>query len=437
MNTLARKASLTLDTSSSLTSLVLDFAENSAKAFDMTDGDASRIRLAGEEVFGYLCNTAKAGSEVMIEALNNLYSIEIRFTFKTGSFDPYAFNLTAFVSPDEGQTENLGLLIASRAVDRFSIRYNHPHEVVLSLVKDKSYPQWPEDEGRAGVSLKDFVTKRPDDETVKRFVRQGARHYTERIFPAPFRVPPRMVDMVIQGDCHMLVACGTGIQGGEVGGGIIWRLVGKGMIEFYGPYIFDRTLGSNIAITLIDGFLSAIAKTDRSGAYASYTTDDLPAEYFESLGEIGYSLEDGCKQNRGFVYRQLKEDAGSHVWASRKLEPFLHNVYDRLFLPRQIVSTSFEGESRAPHSVLSVEFDRPHSSVTIRPVWDGEDYAENLAGHVQILRQEGLKNIFLDLDLGVPWQAKLIPALFDSGFKPVLLLPYAGQADVVVFQHVR
>jgi hypothetical protein len=35
--------------------------------------------------------------------------------------DPYAFNLTALVTPDDGQTENLGFLIGSRSVDRFSI----------------------------------------------------------------------------------------------------------------------------------------------------------------------------------------------------------------------------------------------------------------------------------------------------------------------------
>jgi len=437
MNSMARKASLTLDINPSFTSLVLDFVEKGAMAFNMADGDVSRIRLAGEEVFGYLCHTAKTGSEVTLAALNTLYSLEIRFTFKARSFDPYAFNLTAFVTPDDGQAYDLGLLIGSRAVDRFSIVHGHPEGLVLSLIKEKTYPPWSEDQAGKAVTLKNFDTKKPDDEMVKRFVREGVHHYDETIFPATYRVPARMVDMIAQGDCHMLVACGTGMEGGEVGGGIIWRFIGEGMIQFYGPYVFDQRLRSDIARALVDAFLSAVAKTDRSGTYTYYTTVDLPAEYFEHLGEIEYSLEDGSKQARGFFYRQLKEDDGSHVWASGPLEPFLHEVYDRLFLPRQIVSTSFAGERRAPHSVLSVEFNRPHSSATIRPVWDGEDYMENLAGHVHILEEEGLKNIFFDLDLGAPWQAKLVPALFERGFKPVLLLPYAGLADVVVFQHVQ
>jgi hypothetical protein len=124
------------------------------------------------------------------------------------------------------------------------------------------------------------------------------------------------------------------------------------------------------------------------------------------------------------------------VWAGEQLKPFLQAVYDRLYLPREIVSTIFEGEKLAPHSVFSVKFDRPLNSVTIRPVWDGEDQAENIAGHLKILQEEGLTNIFFYLDLGVSWQARLVPALFINSFRPVLLLPYAGHSDVVVFQHV-
>ena len=436
MNVLARKASLTLDLSLSFTSLILDFAEESAKAFGLTDSDVLRVRLASEEVFGYLCHTTKTGSEITVEALNKLYHMEIRFTFKARSFDPYAFNLTALVTPDDGQTENLGLLIGSRAVDRFSIVQGQPDGLVLSLIKDKTYPPFSESEPGQSIPLKGFVVKRPDDEMVKRFVHSGVGYCDETSFPTPFRLPGRMVDMIAQGDYHILVACGTGMQGGEIGGGIIWRFMGKAMIQFYGPYVFNQPLHIDIARALVDEFLSAVAKTDRSGAFGHYTTADLPSEYFETLGDIEYCLESGDKQTSSFFYRQLKEDTGSNAWAGGQLEPFLRKVYDHLYLPREIVSTTFEGEGLAPHSVFSVKFDRSLNSVTIRPVWDGADHTENIAGHVKILQEEGLTNIFFNLDLGVSWQAKLIPALFANSFRPVLLLPYAGHADVVVFQRL-
>ena len=86
MNALARRASITLDLNSSFIPLILDFAEKSAKAFGFTDSDVLRVRLASEEIFGYLCHTTKTGSEVTVEALNRLYHMEIRFTFSFLSF---------------------------------------------------------------------------------------------------------------------------------------------------------------------------------------------------------------------------------------------------------------------------------------------------------------------------------------------------------------
>jgi hypothetical protein len=114
--------------------------------------------------------------------------------------------------------------------------------------------------------------------------------------------------------------------------------------------------------------------------------------------------------------------------------PFLKEAFGRLFLPREIASVSFDGEHLAPHSIFSVRFDRSRHAATIRPVWDGADYGQNIRSHVDVLAREGIANIFANLDLGVSWQGKLTPALLDAGFEPVLLLPYAGRADVVIFK---
>jgi hypothetical protein len=230
------------------------------------------------------------------------------------------------------------------------------------------------------------------------------------------------------------VATGKGTQGGTVGGGLVWRRIGKAMVQFYGPYVFGQPLGSDMARGLVDGFLSAIAKTDAEGAFGHYTTSDLPEGYFEPLGAIEYSLADAKKEPRRFFYRQLKEDTGSHIWADKQLESFLCEAYGRLVLPREILHVTFDGENLGAHSVFSVEFDRTQSSVTIRPIWEGADAAQNVREHLNVLRSEGLRNIFFEIDLGVSWQAKLAPLLFQKGFAPVLLLPYAGEADIVLFQ---
>lgn len=435
MTMMPLSATLSLDLNDAFMALVLDFGKGCARAFGLTEGDAARVRLACEEVFGYLCHAGKGGSEVTLEAKNTVYEMEIRFAFKGRFFDPYAFNLTATVRPEEGHTDNLGLLIASRSVDRFSIRHDGTSGVTLVLTKEKTYPPWQADESKKALPLKEPVIRKPDSEAVKRFVRSGAAYYDALSFPPFFRSPARMLDMISQGDYHALVTTGTGTQGGEVGGGIIWRPVGKAMVEFYGPYVFNQPQHPDLAQALVDGFLGAIAKTNASGTFGRYTTADLPHGYFEPLGAISYCLDTGARQSSRFHYRQLKEDEGSHVWAHPQLKPFLIKAYHRLFLPRGIMDASFDGETQNPHSVLSVEFDRLRGSVTIRPVWDGADGTQNIAGHVGILKGEAVENIFFELDLGSPWQAKLAPALFKNGFMPELVLPYAGQADVVIFQH--
>jgi len=39
------------------------------------------------------------------------------------------------------------------------------------------------------------------------------------------------------------------------------------------------------------------------------------------------------------------------------------------------------------------------------------------------------------MDLGVPQQSAYTPALLENGFTPRLLLPHAGEGDLVIFQH--
>ena len=44
-------------------------------------------------------------------------------------------------------------------------------------------------------------------------------------------------------------------------------------------------------------------------------------------------------------------------------------------------------------------------------------------------------NIFFELDLGISWHAELIPVLIANQFKPEIILPFAGQSDLIIFQH--
>ena len=86
------------------------------------------------------------------------------------------------------------------------------------------------------------------------------------------------------------------------------------------------------------------------------------------------------------------------------------------------------------HSVLSAEFDRLQGRVTLRPMWPGADAEENIERHVRLVVGEKILNIHFAVDLGQAWQAVFIPGLLARGFEPRLVLPYAGKADLVIFQ---
>jgi hypothetical protein len=332
--------------------------------------------------------------------------------------------------------QNVGLLIASRSVDRFSMSHNQGGALVLTLVKEKTYPALPHDHQEEVRRLKTYAVKVPDAEILKRFVTAACTHYQEDVsFPTRFRFPSKLVDMSASGDYKVLVATGTGPEGAEVAGGLIWESFGRNMVQFYGPYIFDQPLAADIALSLTEQFLGAVAKSDAIGVISQYATPHLPEGHFEPLGSMECDLARGKKELRRFYYRQLREDAGSYVWGDKSLAAFLQQAYTHLALPRHILSMSEDEEYVEEHSVFSVLFDRSLNSVTILPVLDGRDRARNIGDHVALLEHEGIGNIFFRIDIGVAWQAKLSSTLCETGFMPVLLLPGVGeQGDVVIFQ---
>lgn len=436
MSTSDRKVILKTRLDEPFLPLVLTFAEESVKAFGFGQIEANSIRLAAEEVFLYLCDTAPKGEVLEIEIVSGIYYVKVRFLFPSMQFDSYALNLTARITPDDEDMKNLGLLIASRSVDHFYVQQDRREGMELTLVKEKRYPEAPLDHRlhEAPAYLGDIAFITPDSALIKSFVHSVVRKYDETSFPARYRQPAKVADMVASGDYRLVLATGTGTQALEVLGGLLWRNVGKGMIEFFGPYVFDTGRDNEIAPGLVDRFLGEVARSRATFVVGRYTTQSLPRDYFELLGTISYVLPEEGMREHPFFYRQLNEDLGCQVWAHPDLAPFLREHYGRLLLPREILPLDWEGEKRDAHSAFTVRFDRTQKSARLRPVWDGADAARNLADHKEVLFKEGFDNVFFEIDLGQPWQGLLTPALRENGFEPVLVLPSAGHGDVVLFQ---
>jgi hypothetical protein len=190
-------------------------------------------------------------------------------------------------------------------------------------------------------------------------------------------------------------------------------------VACFGPYVFNQPAEGGLAAALVEACLAGIAKSEAMGLFCLFATPEMPAGYFETLGELDLIGPDGGREIRPCYWRQLHEDPGARVWCHPDLEDWLGATYQRLFLARRLRLTRHEGEARPPHSVLGADFNRPAGSVVLRPILDGADVALNLARH---------------LDLEEAWQTDLTPVLLGAGFRPRLVLPQGGKSDLVVFQ---
>jgi hypothetical protein len=426
-----RKADIVLSIGTDMKFLpvVLSFTESSSRIFGLGDRDALKLTLASEEMFAYLCRMTGEAKPVTLTMENGFYYALLRFTFDNIDFDPRAFNLTANVSPDEEGLDEMGLLIASRSVDRMFIFRDALEGTGIDLIKEKTYPEaepWkseePPDNDRLSYGL-------PDAEDLRMFIRSIAAWYDPFVYPQDFGYPGKVVDMVASGEYGVLTA--TDMKG-RVAGGVAWRGSGTAMIECYGPYVFVEKGRQEVGKGLVEALISTVARSEAICLMNRYPAPDLPPGYFEKLGTIDLVIN-GEKRPWHFLFRELKEDPGCRVYAHAGMEEFLKSRYKAHFLPREIVPVKYEGERQNPHSVFGASFQHSQNFVVLSPLWDGADARENLARHLDVLRAEGIANILFRIDLGYGWHARLYPVIEANGFVPSIVVPYRGKADWLFF----
>jgi hypothetical protein len=118
----------------------MSFIEESARIFQLSKSDSLKLLLACEEVFLYLCSTGRQNEQMEVEITSGGYYIQVKFPLKSKNINLNKFNLTASISTEEtGSLEDMGLLIASRSVERFYITGNDA-DLHLVLIKEKTYP---------------------------------------------------------------------------------------------------------------------------------------------------------------------------------------------------------------------------------------------------------------------------------------------------------
>jgi anti-sigma regulatory factor (Ser/Thr protein kinase) len=407
------------------------FIEKSAQALGLEEKEALLLTLAGEEIFLYLCQRA-SDNKIEIKCNGGGYYVGVEFTIPVENLDLRAFNLTTKIMPDEETSlDDLGLVLASRSVDRFQIWEEKGRGLHLRLIKERAYPQAETEPPRSVPPLAKYVLKTPDREELKYFARTALSYYAPHLLPVFFPFPGKAADMAAEGEFKAVIAVDPG---GHIGGGILWYWRGAKMVGCSGPYLFNQPADSPVAEALLEAVLADIARTKAVGLLSRYPTPELPLKYFEPLGSFSFFASEGPPLAITAYFRQLQEDTGSMVWSHSELAPFLKQEFQRRTLPREMRSVSDFGEEKNPYSVLSPDFDRGRSLVTLQPIRPGKDRDLNVGNHLQILRKEGWRNIFFEMDLAKSWQVEFAPALLKNHFRPCLLLPYAAEGDLVIFQ---
>ena len=413
--------------------LVTTFTEESAKIFHLPKSDSLKLILACEEVFSYLCSSGGHGEQIEVEIANGGYYVLLKFPLKSKHINLSKFNLTASISTeDTGSLKDMGLLIASRSVERFYISGNNNDDLQLVLIKEKTYTIDDNISLPVTKPLENHSVKTPDTGEIKQLVLLVVSNYEPGFYLQDFQYSGKVVDMVGSGEYAAKIAAD---RHGTIGAGIFWRWIGSKTVEILGPYVFSQKNELILAQELVNSCISEVAKSQAIAIICRYASPELPVDYFEKLGTIEYMLPDGTIQPRKIYYRQLKEDPGCRVWVNEDVAEFLKTEYSRLFFVRDIAMTGYAGEQRSPNSVFTYQFDRRNNEVTLNPIWDGEDFRENLNKYINVLTAESIKNVFFEIDLARAWQVNLTEELIKNDFHPVLLLPYGGEADILVFQY--
>lgn len=412
--------------------LATSFVEKGAMILGLGEKETFSLTLATEEIFTHLARTAPSNHSIEIRCSSGGYHVKTDFLFSGAELNMRLFNLSASVSLDsEEGLEEMGILIASRFVDRLQLKEGPGPNLCLTLVKEKNYPEIEPRSVLIQAPFEEVGIREAVPEELKLFAMTASGTHPPLQVPRAFRFPGKVVDMVSAGEYHARVAVD---HKGGIGGGILWRLSDSKTVECFGPYVFSRDGAEILAEELLGACLSAIAKTQALGLLVRLPTDSLPVSRFEELGSLGFKDGQGLAHSIPTYFRQIHEDPGTISWCHPQSETFLRSEYERMVLPRNIRSTADLGEEKNPFSVLYADFDRPRLMVTLRPVRPGKDLYENLSDHLRLITGESISNVFFEMDLGVAWHAQFTPALLPHGFSPRIVLPYAGEGDVLVFQ---
>lgn len=410
--------------------LAMEFVDKGARGFGYNDRETAGLVLAMEELFAFYVRQA-AGESVEIELEDQGYRLALAISFPMANPDMRAFNLTWRVSDDsEESLDMLGPMIAARSVSGLRLDFGADEQVVLRMTRDRDYPLAsvvalpPPDVGG------DLRLVEPSADDLRHFAAMAATSGAP--FLPPFLTRPGMAaDMFSTDSLSAILA----VRGDWIVGGVLWRPLTSSCLELYGPYLFNEDPEDRELTLLLDEAVGRISRSRFRGVVRRQGPLAGHERFFDFLGELEMAGISGGSAHSTYYYRQLREENGGVVYCTGTLASFLGNQYERLCIPRQLREAVGEQTRLRDASVLAVELEYPRSLATIRPLCAGKDMTANLVAHLDLLRGEGINNFLVEINTGRSEDTAFTTALEETGFVPRLLIPDAGQGDLVVYDH--
>ncbi len=174
------------------------------------------------------------GAELIVGFLDRRYAVDLLFQIPRPPADLRIFNITA--RPDHDSEEGLagmGLYLASRACDQFSIQQLASGSWKIMLRKERSYPPHPAAPATAHEAAATWqIAAVPAPDAVKQLSALIGDAYAALQFPETFTPPGRLLDKLASTEYGVILAQDPQ---GELAGGLIWRTGGGKVVNASAP----------------------------------------------------------------------------------------------------------------------------------------------------------------------------------------------------------
>lgn len=403
--------------------VVVAFAESAARTVGLADTATTMMALSTEELFMALCKNIP-GTEIKIRFADRRYAADLLFQVPQPP-DLRIFNIT--VRPDhetEAGLADIGLFLASRACDQFSIQQLALGGWEIMLRKNRSYPVNAQQAQPSFPPVRTWqLTTAPDPDAIKQFSSLIANSYAACQFPEEFSPPGRLLDKIASNEYGIILAQG---ERGELAGGLIWHADEGRVVECFGPYLAAPAEPGQLVTALCEKVAEQFGRSNRLGLVL-YAPQQVPATAgFETAGSLaipGGTIWTG--------YRMLAEEFGAEAVIASQLIPFYTDCCTSMALARNIRAYRDDGEAGNDLTLFATLVNHASGMLRLKPLLVGRDAGTVLADHLQLFDQEQFSAIYCTVDTGRPFDALLVPHLLQNGFNPQILAPWAGTGDLI------